>query len=207
MKYFQMKLRQWPPVRSGRPRVVSRGITLLELIVVVALLAIIAAVGLPNFFDFLRRSRARGAADSIAVAARDARSRSLQSGWQFRVFGLGDASAVFRNRYRIEGRMNAGAGWPAVGTGMPVFTATQSADAVVDLNADFGGTRINVNDGLGTAQCGAASSFCIEFDPQGTYNSASSYLGPGNQVQVMDPSGNTNARVTVTGAGAVRVQR
>ncbi len=49
------------PTASGR---VLRGFTLIELMIVVAVVAIIAAVALPNYFDSIRKSRR---ADAIAL--------------------------------------------------------------------------------------------------------------------------------------------
>ena len=184
------------------------GMTLIEVLLVVAILAIIAGFGLPNLIGALQRSRARGAADMITTSMRDARARAIATGWIFRVIGFNDSSGTSPNRFRIEGKINAATLWPSSpwATTKPFQTSTQTGDRVISLPVEYPGMRLNVGDGGGAAQCGVASSFCIEYTSQGTLNAATSYQGATGSLQVMDVGGNVARRVTATLAGAVRVQ-
>ncbi len=182
-------------------RVGKQGVTLIEILVVVAIFAIIAAVGLPALANALQRARSKGVADVLRMAMRDARSRAIGTGWQFRVFGSNDASGTTPNQFRIEGRRSTALAWPASGVPGPLSSDTISADPWVVLAKEYPGVHLNAGDAgscpdpLGTAP----NSFCITYTPQGLMTT--SYQGPGGSLQV---SGGRS--VTATLAGAVRVQ-
>lgn len=189
------------------PSLNQRGITLIEVLIVAAIFSIIAAVGLPNLIGALQRNRARGAADTIAVAARDARARAIATGWEFRVFGYNNESGTRPNQYRIEGRANSGVAWPPPATVGPMSTATQMAERWTDLAVEYPGVRLNVGDAGG--QCadplgGGVRTFCVEYGSRGLLNMLS-YAGPGSSLQVSDAGGNVARRVSAAVAGAVRV--
>lgn len=56
----------------------NRGFTLIELMVTIAVLAILAALAIPSFLDFRQRSAVRGAADQLTVFWGDARFEALR---------------------------------------------------------------------------------------------------------------------------------
>lgn len=190
--------------RRGQP-----GMTLIEVLLVVAILGIVAGFGLPNLVGALQRNRARGTADILTTAMRDARARAIATGWIFRVVGFNDNNGgTSANRFRIEGKINAAALWPSSpwATTKPFQTSTQAGDRVISLPVEYPGNRLNVGDAGGLAQCGIANSFCIEYSPQGMLNAATSYQGPTGSLRVMDKGGNVARQVTAAVAGAVRVQ-
>ena len=187
--------------RRGR-----RGVTLIEMLVVVAVLAIIVAVGLPNVMSALQRARSRGAADLISTAMRDARSRAIATGWQFRVFGFNAASGTLPNQFRIEGRSSPALAWPASNVPGPLSSSTRSADPWFVMAKEYPGVRLNAGD---AGACpdplgGGAYSFCIAYTSQGLMTT--SYQGAGGGLQVTGIQGNVAKTVTATLAGAVRVQ-
>ncbi len=55
----------------------SRGFTLIELMVTIAVLAILMAIATPSFTDFFQRYRLRGAADDVATLLAVARSDAV----------------------------------------------------------------------------------------------------------------------------------
>jgi prepilin-type N-terminal cleavage/methylation domain-containing protein len=61
------------------PRSRQSGFSLVELLVVVAVIAIIAAVGLPNLAGYIRNYKIRGAAKSVASEIQTARSKAIMT--------------------------------------------------------------------------------------------------------------------------------
>jgi len=71
------------PIRSSRHS--SRGFTLIEMLIVVAIVAIMAAAALPNVMGYLRGMKVRSAQDMVAGALQKARARAITSNTQFGV--------------------------------------------------------------------------------------------------------------------------
>ena len=72
----------------------SRGLTLIELMVTVAILAIMALIALPSFQSTLSRNRLSGAAESLAQDMHLARSQAIQDGCTVTItFSPGSASS------------------------------------------------------------------------------------------------------------------
>lgn len=58
----------------------TNGFTLIELIVTIAVLAIILAIAVPSFQDFFERGRLRGAGDEVAALVATARGEAVKTG-------------------------------------------------------------------------------------------------------------------------------
>lgn len=70
------------------------GFTLLEVVVVIAILGVMAALAVPNLIPVVERSKARGAAENLASFVDDARRRAMTSGRCHRVVVSGDTATV-----------------------------------------------------------------------------------------------------------------
>lgn len=67
-----------PCIHARRPGRRSRGLTLIELLTVVVVLAIVTALAAPSFSDYLGRSGVKGAANEAFSDLQFARSESVQ---------------------------------------------------------------------------------------------------------------------------------
>ena len=66
----------------------KRGFTLVEMMIVIALLAIIAAIAAPNFQTYMAQRRLNGAARQVMTDLMDARMKAVSENNQFKVFFL-----------------------------------------------------------------------------------------------------------------------
>lgn len=183
----------------GRHRKIPMGFSLTELLVIVAGLAVLAAATFPLMAGAMQRARARGAAETLAAAIRDARTRAIATGWQYRVVAF-DVGGAVPNAVRIEGIDPSAPGpppWPlATATIPPAFYGpTQVYEPYEHLARTFGGTQVEIP--------GGGSAFAVTFDSRGQW--AVPCVPVGCQVQV-----NTHGRqatITVSQAGTVLVAK
>ena len=68
----------------------SKGFTLIELMIVIAILGILAGIAAPNFQTYMTRMRLNGAARQIMTDLMEARSKAVSGNNRFRVFFLDD---------------------------------------------------------------------------------------------------------------------
>lgn len=73
------------PVRNTASRSASAGVTLLELLIVLSIMAIIAALVLPTFGNGVSSSELKGSAREVAAVLRFARSEALATRQETRV--------------------------------------------------------------------------------------------------------------------------
>jgi len=66
----------------------KRGFTLVEMMIVIAVLAIIAAIAAPNFQTYMAQRRLNGAARLVMTDLMDARMKAVSENNQFKVFFL-----------------------------------------------------------------------------------------------------------------------
>ena len=175
----------------------ARGFTLAELAAVAAMLAVLAAVSFPLIGRVMAQSRARGGADAIMGALREARSRAVASGWQYRVVGFTTGGTV-PNSFRIDGRDPAGPSWPSETTVPPASPANQYVQRWTSLPAEFGGAQLAVT--------GGGSQFIVTFDSRGSVPAAGCVTAcqVGFPISVIAPGGTTQ-NLQVTSAGSARM--
>lgn len=73
----------------------TRGFTLVEILVVIGIIAITAAVSLPNIAGYMRASRIRGAHDSVAGALQKARTMAIMRNTQMGISFVVASNTVF----------------------------------------------------------------------------------------------------------------
>lgn len=109
---------------SVAPRQLLTGFSLIELMVVIAIVAIMAGLAAPSFTDMLRRNRLSAAASALQVSLSLARSEAVRRGADARVTVAANTTAgVWTNGWTvfIDGTTNANAG---LGPAADTTTAT-----------------------------------------------------------------------------------
>jgi type IV pilus assembly protein PilE len=119
----------------------ARGFTLMELMVVVVVLGILAAIAIPNYSEYIRRGH-RSAAQAYIL---DLASRQVQFYLDRRVFADNVAAlnlaapAEIANRYNVA--IAVAAGPPATFTITATPTGSQTGDRCGNLTIDQTGAR------------------------------------------------------------------
>lgn len=114
---------------GGKPRMRERGITLLQVLVGAAVVAILAAISLPAFLLAMQNFRFRGAVDQVVGDIRRARALAVTQGRQVGIEAGFRVSASPR-QYRIELRCIA-TGPGCSSTSWPADTDSPSSNANV----------------------------------------------------------------------------
>ena len=174
-----------------------RGFTALELLVVVAILAILAGIGTPALLGALERSRLEAGASELVGALRRAQANAMSQGGFFRVH-LGSDPAVGRpNSYRIE-RSSSGTVWPT-----PTDTIATSPFVVtewVDLARLYPGLSVGF-----PVDSAARTLTWITYNSRGAMVDPTGSVTPPASIPVQNLSGATRTVVAQL-ARAARVQ-
>ena len=112
-----------------------RGMTVVELVTVVVLLIILAAIAIPSISPVVLRYRLRGAAWQVAGDLRLARQRAVTIKKRFRLCVTGCDIAVPPGSYSVE-RDDGPAGGPAVWTNEDSVATRLPPDVAVAANAN-----------------------------------------------------------------------
>lgn len=192
---FPIEEPQAPSARRARKG--DRGLTVPELMVAVAIIAIVAGVAMPALHNILQAQRVNAAARQVAADVRRARALAVATqayhGWHSGT----DPAVNLASRYRIEKATTAdGQNWPPA-TGGPTANALT---IWINLSADYTGVGLTtVTDGAGASVGGAI------FNSRGA--SVDPWTGNLRRVSIVltGPSGTTRT-VQVSTAGRVNVQ-
>lgn len=172
-----------------------KGFTLLELLLVVAIIAILGGITVPLLTGALQRAQSAGAGQTLASTIRDARMRAIATGWQYQVVAYGPTGSV-PNAFRLQGfdPVNGGVA-PAAGTATtpPLYGSNQMYEAYTSLPKDFGTAQIQVAGG---------AAFTVTFNSSGQWSAC---VPVSCQVQVATQSGVST--ITVSQGGAVQIVR
>jgi prepilin-type N-terminal cleavage/methylation domain-containing protein len=154
----------------------TRGFTLVELLVVVGIISVMAAVSLPNITAFVQSSRIRSAQDQVAGAIQRARSRAIALNSQWGVSFVIESAAVYW--VHVEDPQPP-AGGPVQSGRQPLNSAVfpcGAGDAVCNARIPALSTRYQLDDsvrfaiaaGSCPAGAGAGNQDSIRFDRYGS---------------------------------------
>lgn len=126
---------------NPKPRFFNqRGVTLVEVVVVIAVAGILAAVAAPTVSNALRRERAKGFAHEVANTVREARNQAMSRGEAMRVVALYDLGgstpgrmAVYRTRKALPDGSFVGAACDSETEGISTFDCALGSVCVSDL--------------------------------------------------------------------------
>lgn len=150
----------------------QRGVSVVGMIVALAIGGMILLIAVPAFTRAIDRSRLDIATRQLANDLRNARSKAITTGWEYKLIGFGNPSTnAMRNRYRLLGRRTSASAWPLDTTSV-FTTTTQSAGpwtdpATVDTSLQLlpGGAGADSRFEIGFNSLGAVSVATGDFTP------------------------------------------
>jgi prepilin-type N-terminal cleavage/methylation domain-containing protein len=162
------------------------GFTLVELIIVVAILVMMLTVAMPLFFQIIAQRRLTGAVERVATDLRYVQSLAVTQGTVHRLHSGADGAVGRPGQYRLE-RDNGAGGWDELA-------------AWYNLSTDYDGSSLqSIKDNGGTS----IGTFDVRFNAQGAV--ANTGVGSFPIVLTMVAKNGTTRTAQVMRTGAVRV--
>jgi type IV fimbrial biogenesis protein FimT len=156
----------------------TNGFTIIELLVTLAVAALLATVAAPSFSAFIRDGRMTSAANSLVVELNTARSESVKRGTRI-------------NLSAVSGNTDWSAGW----------TIYEDSDA--DGVQDAGEANIQVGDGTDAPLTITGDAAFISYQPAGTLT-----VAPATRTLTLcesDRAGETGRQITISATGRVNM--
>lgn len=165
-----MHIVRHPRPAWGRQRHPSQGFTMIELMVTIAILAVLAALAAPSFNPIIERYRTRQAAEDLQGTLYLARSEAIKRGGGVTVEAVGGDWA---------------GGW-AVKAGGADLQTTAAPTKITATNVDGNGTI--TTDRWGMLSSNAKNTFHIQLTPKGgnAANGSTLCINPGGLIRRED---------------------
>ncbi len=170
----------------------AKGFTVLEVLVAMAVGSVVIMIAVPALNEVVRRARHGAAVRRVLDDVREARSRAIRTGWEYRLVGYdSDETGARRNQYRILARQSTAVAWPGE-EDAPFESSTQLALSWIDVASEYPGIDFD----------STSARFQLTFDPRGTAPDASTSFNP---LHVRGPDG-LDVSLTVSVVGGARVE-
>jgi type IV fimbrial biogenesis protein FimT len=172
---------------NNRKAARERGFTVIELMITVAIIAIVIALAAPSFTDFLAKKRIEGVLSELATDLQYARSEAVSRNATIRVtFGTGC--------YLITAQPDGSS---------PSSTCSQTAAPTLGTGA-VNLKQVQLQSGASASFSPNASLTHLEFDPVRGIASFSTNAGSGS-INVNSSIGSWQLRATVTAVGSMSI--
>jgi type IV fimbrial biogenesis protein FimT len=168
-----------------RARPAQHGVTLLETMIVLALVAVLLALGVPAFREFVSRSRLDSAAQDLMTSLQYARSEAMRRGGQ-----------VTLRLDGTEGSKDWGSGW--------TMFVDSDRDGVLDVNEEVLRRGMALTAPL-TLIGSSAFATVIAFDRDGRLTSGGGHIVLCDGGVLTEGNRSSSRAVLVNGAGRVRM--
>jgi type IV pilus assembly protein PilA len=156
----RMSQTQKYPSRTGR---FKAGFSMVELVIVIAIVLIVAAIAVPNMLNFIHAAKLRGAGSDLSSLLQTARIRSVQDD---RFYSSYIIAGPPQQAY-VDVTRNGGTGWVA---GDPLIQITAEITPVAAANApnttNLQGQFLPAGSGL-TVKDGSTTGTPVIFSPRG----------------------------------------
>ncbi|MBI5907084.1 MAG: GspH/FimT family pseudopilin [Burkholderiales bacterium] len=140
-------------------RRMSRGFTLIELMVVITIAGVMVGIGMPSFKNFVAGQRVKTATGDFSTAAIYARSEAIKRNAEV---GLVAAAGGWKNGWSVK----AGTVTLSQQAAFPALTMTSAVTEVVYLGSGRLKEQVLVSS-LQVAADGASSARCVSFELSG----------------------------------------
>jgi type IV fimbrial biogenesis protein FimT len=185
-------------MRAWNQTIGSKGLTLVELLVAIAVAAILIGAGMPSLLGVIQRSNLDGAARQVLYEIRAVQNLAVTRGGVFGFhWGADPFVGMAPSLYRVELDPAGACGWPAPGD-----TTATNPNVIrdwFDLAGEYPGVRIqSVTDNVGTSLGG------VMFNSRGASVNTCGAVAFPLTVVLADASGTTRT-IQVQRAGRVMI--
>lgn len=170
-----------------------KGFTIIELIIVMAIIGIIAAIAIPSFTSYIKYAQARSGIDRIVSDLRFSRQRAVSENVEYKVWFRSSSDPEAPNTYSIYrgNSANGSSSWSPVGN-------------PIDLHKEYK-VRIERKDGGDPITFSSPPDSAV-FAPDGFMHTATGGRSLGGSIYLIDSRGR-GWRIVVNFVGRVRVER
>ena len=161
----------------------SKGFTLIELLIVLAILGIVTAIGLPGFKGIMNSSRLTTNANMLVASLNLARSEAIKRNTRVSVANIGSAEQAWENGWNVFIDEN----------GNKTFDSNEALKTYQALDSNY------------TLRVGGNIKSWLAYEPSGLYITSTGRTGDSFRLCTMDADKNNSRKITLNSVGRARV--